>query len=725
MDFSYTISTTGGSWSTDFLGTAWLKQLSFAIQTDDGYLSSARSPCEVTSLPGEQGVRFAFGGLEAELRFSEASAGRLVYRAVVRNTGGGDLRIRKIWPVQHDGGLYGPVQVGSRTRILTFPAERSYGADGPHDITTSRTVTSHWQVAVHDPDSGLGFLAGVAERGRTFARYHVQPIVGNAAELRRSMQWSCELDCHSGARGVRVPAGGEFDGGLHSLRVWQGAAHEGLEAYAADLAERCGAPSPVKIPNGWCSWYAGYYEELTQDELEKNVATGRTIDGLDYMLIDGGWWTREIGTGKLGEPEWNPAKFPQGMKHAAESIVDGGLVPGLHMRPWEGWQPRPEGIPDWAQGAGINLSRPEALDYLRELTRWTCGAWGYRMIKIDFLAYDFLGHWGNALPGDFITSHPAYDDTLTNAQIYVNALAAMREGAGSGVFIIGCNSFHGLSYGLVDANRMGDDVSTTAVSWDRTFQMGVQCIAPFQHLNGRVWANDPDCLLFQEPLSPARARLFGAYASLAGQAALVSSVLYELDDARTALMRVCLPSVNNGARPVDVFSSNPAEILLGRVESPAAGNYLVAGFFNWTTALTETALPLAELAGKPLVVSEFFTQRVFELNAAELTACLESEDCALYAIHERPAHPAVVGTSSHLLQGLVELATATWHESDRTLALESASGRKRPAFEVAVYLPAGFAAPAGYEVEPVGEGGLIRITLSNESSSLKLRFSGV
>lgn len=711
MDFSYDIAAKGGSWSSDFLGTAWLKQLSFAIQTDDSYLSSARNPCEVTRLPGNDGVRFTFPSLQGELRFVEAGGGRLLYRVLVRNTGESDLRIRKIWPLQHDGGIYGPVQAGPDTRILTFPVERSYGADGPQAITHSRTITSYWQVAAHDPASGIGFLAGVAERARTFAKFHVQPIVGNDPVVKRSIQWSCELDCHSGARGVRVPAGGEFDAGLHEVRVWQGGEHEGLEAYAEGLAQRVGV-NRVKIPNGWCSWYAGYFEELTQDELEKNCAVAREIDGLDYMLIDGGWWTQEIGTGKLGEPQWNPAKFPQGMRHAAESIAAAGLTPGLHMRPWEGWQPRAEGLPDWAEGASINLSRPEALEYLRELCRWVCGRWGYRMIKIDFLAYEFLGVWGNALPGDFVTSHPAHDDSLTNAQIYVNALTAMREGAGPDVFIIGCNSFHGLSYGLVDANRMGDDVSTRAVSWDRTFQMGVQCVAPFQHLNGRVWANDPDCLLFQAPMPFSQARLFAAYASLAGQAALVSSKLYELDGDRTTLMRACLPSVSVGIRPLDVFQRNPASVLWGSVN----GRYLVGGFFNWTSGEAEFALPLA---GKTYVVSEFFTQRVFELTADALTARLEAEGCAVYAIHERPSHPAVVGTDSHLLQGLVEIGEATWDAADRTLSLSAA--RARPAFQVAVYLPAGFTAPEGIGAEDCGAGTVIRVPL-DDGASVSLRF---
>jgi hypothetical protein len=672
--FPPTIDPKNGSWSTEHDFPAWMGRLSFAVLTEEAYLSSARVPCEVSSLPDGAGVSFAFRGLEGRLEFVESGPGHLVYRVLVRNTGTADLRLRKIWPVQHDGGLYGPVKVSPRTRVLTMPAERSYGDDGPKDLETSRTITSYWQVAAHDPESGAGFVAGVAERARTFARYHMQPIVGNDAEVARTVQWSCELDCHSGARGVRIRPGAEFDGGLHLLHVWRGPAGDGLDFLVQQLRKFTGIEERPKIPQGWCSWYAGYFEEFTQAELEKNCAVAREVHGLEYMLIDGGWWSKEIGTGTLGEPQWETAKFPLGMRHAAESISAAGLAPGLHMRPWLGWEPRPEGIPAWTRGSCINLSHPEALEYLRELCRWTCARWGYRLLKLDFLAYEFLGHWGNALPGDLVTSLEPYDDTLTNAQIYANALAAMREGAGPEVYIIGCNSFHGLSYGLVDANRMGDDVSTRAVSWDRTFQMGVKCVAPFQHLNGQIWANDPDCLLFQEPLPIKRARLFAVYASLSGQAALASSKLYELDAERLGLLRACLPSVNSGVTiPDAVFESNPVDVLV-------AGD--CHGLFNWTGERVKRRIELRGQGG--YMVSEFFTQEAEEVFADHWEVELEPEGCAVVAVRPLPGHPAIAGTTSHPRQGLVELKER-WDEVSRTLYLQAAEGR--PEFTVTVYVP--------------------------------------
>ena len=135
------------------------------------------------------------------------------------------------------------------------------------------------------------------------------------------------------------------------------------------------------------------------------------------------------------------------------------------------------------------------LDHLRHVSRVIGQEWGYRIQKIDFL-------FAAALPG------VRHDRTATRAQALRRGLEAVRAGCGPDGFVLGCGSPLGPSVGLVDAMRIGADVTP---SWTtllgRTVGRNRHALATAHALlntmtrsmlDGSWFLNDPDCLMVRD-----------------------------------------------------------------------------------------------------------------------------------------------------------------------------------------------------------------------------------
>ncbi len=67
------------------------------------------------------------------------------------------------------------------------------------------------------------------------------------------------------------------------------------------------------------------------------------------------------------------------------------------------------------------------------------------------------------------------DRTKTTAEIALDLYRAIRQAAGDGIYVIGCNTLSHLSAGIFELCRIGDD--TSGREWDRTRKMGVNTLA--------------------------------------------------------------------------------------------------------------------------------------------------------------------------------------------------------------------------------------------------------
>ncbi|WP_250007535.1 glycoside hydrolase family 36 protein [Actinoplanes sp. M2I2] len=290
----------------------------------------------------------------------------------------------------------------------------------------------------------------------------------------------------------------------HGAAPWfaaYGPEGEVFAAYTRQLAQRFGSRDR-RAGNVWCSWYA-YYEGITEQQLGEDL---KDLTGLPFEVaqIDDGW-EQMVG-------DWQPNdKFPSGMAALADRIRDAGLVPGLWLAPFIALpgsrfaREHPDlllrdanGAPviaghNWGTGYhALDLSRPAALEHVRELVHRVVHEWGFTYLKLDFIN-------AGAVPG--IRAGDAERE-----QTYREALTQIRQVAGDDVYLLGSGAILLPSLGLLDGLRSGPDVAPmwqNYASDDPSDAMARNAVVNALH---RLWHQpltevDPDVVYFRSRLN--------------------------------------------------------------------------------------------------------------------------------------------------------------------------------------------------------------------------------
>ena len=239
---------------------------------------------------------------------------------------------------------------------------------------------------------------------------------------------------------------------------------------------------------------------------------------LDPVQLDDGW---QSAWGDWLTP--SSTRFPNGLEPVTAAAAAAGLTAGLWIAPaamTQGsrlmaehpeWVLRtPSGAPlkcGWtAPGLWIyalDVTHPGALGYIRSVIRTATRAWGFSYLKLDFL------HTA-AMPGAV-----RHDPSVGRAAALHRLMAAVREEAGEDVFVLACGAPLGPCIGHVDALRVSADAAThwlptgidlPGTRWffasDRTnlpaARNMVRNVAVRMPMSGRLWRNDPDCLILRE-----------------------------------------------------------------------------------------------------------------------------------------------------------------------------------------------------------------------------------
>ncbi len=617
-----------------FAGGARIGELISRIRLEEREHRSDAAGAEA-SLEGEA---FSFGAEEMRvtLSFREIEKDCMLIHPEIENRAKGARRIVDVAPLEYAGDWNARdiFAVSDRAVVHTWPAERNYGYDGAQSVDRCRPLLSCWFVSIHDPADASNLLIGIAGVPESFARIRIMPLIADREKM-RVLQWECICDCRSGSRGVRLEPGARFHPGDLCVMRWSGDHAAGLRRYAELLASRTGARRIHPAPAGWCSWYAGYEWNIDEAECLANLSVARTIPGMRLFQIDDGWMADSAEEPLRPIP--HPEKFPRGMKLLAARIAEAGLQPGIWIRPFRGSGER-MATPRWARGPCIDLSDPEALRRLEEYARTLAAEWGFRYIKFDFAAHDMFGGWGMHLLEPADARFEPIDDRATNIRMFRDGLEALRRGAGEETFLLGCNCLLGPAIGIVDGMRIGDDVS--AAHWDRTVTMGARSIPHMQFLNGILWWNDPDCLLFHEPLAIPRARLWNVAAALAGGARIASSKLHMLSAERLELLRAVMAMSIGEAEIVQLDSGGLPEILLASGEISGASSRLL-GFLNWSDEPRRIPLPagvrrLFDHSADPAWKVYIGAAETFAQPPDEFSPLIPASDCLLIYREDRP-----------------------------------------------------------------------------------------
>lgn len=289
--------------------------------------------------------------------------------------------------------------------------------------------------------------------------------------------------------GGRLVVATDGDAVQHSAETLDDALAHVARAWRQRMPDR-----PVRtLPPGWCSWYT-YWNEVTADDVLANldVIVDRELP-IDVVQVDDGYQA-DIGDWLDGRPAFGS------LDRVIDRIIAAGRTPGLWTAPFlvgENSRVAHE-HPDWLVGGAIacerhwgqeirvlDVTHPEAAEHLRSVYA-TLRERGVAFHKIDFV-------YAGAMEG---RRHEEVDPI----EAYRRGLQIVRDGAGDEAVVLGCGAPLLPSIGLVDAMRISPDVMP---AWEpdlgdisqpamRSALAGGRARA---WMHGRLWVNDPDCVL--------------------------------------------------------------------------------------------------------------------------------------------------------------------------------------------------------------------------------------
>jgi alpha-galactosidase len=299
-----------------------------------------------------------------------------------------------------------------------------------------------------------------------------------------------------------------------------------LAAYAETFVAAVEARPPQPPPTVWCSWYR-YFEDVSSADVAENV---RAFDAHDLTVevvqIDDGW-SHGLGEGL------RPADRFGSMPDLLETIRSSGRRAGIWLAPFlVGTQTTlAREHPDWLVGPagrnwggdldGLDLTHPGVRELLADVVR--------RLVDlgVDYLKLDFL--YGGAVPGR------RHDRDADGIAAYRSGLELVRDVVGPDVYLVGCGAPLLPSVGLVDAMRVSPDTFHEGGEDGSTGLRGLMPLAARAWQQGRLWVNDPDCVVARPSYSQ-RQRWAEAAAGLGGLRSF-SDRVGELDEWGLATVR--------------------------------------------------------------------------------------------------------------------------------------------------------------------------------------------
>jgi hypothetical protein len=468
---------------------------------------------------------------------------------------------------------------------------------------------------------------------------------------------------------------------------------EGLETWADTFAEYNKTKLP-RQPSGYCTWYhAQAWDEQGMVKQTEIAAKELKPYGFDFLQIDDGWQDGVKGNG----PRRNFTRvrangpYPSGMKQTAEMINSHGMSPGIWFMPFAGTYNDPwfKDHQDWFAkttdgkpyetawgGTCLDMTNPDARQYLADNVRRITHDWGYRYLKMDGLwtgSATVQQYVNLAYKDDHMGDAVFHDPSKTNIEALRSGLKLVRETAGPDVFLLGCCApqnmrSYGGAMGLVDAMRVGPD--NNGGNWKGVLR-GPQIASRHYHLNGRIWYNDPDAVYVRNSLTLDQARANASWVTISGQLFVVSDDFSKLTSDRIDLLKRVMPAHGRPARPVDLLDEETPRIWhVADTRGPVPRD--VVALFNWDGKQAWDADYPLDRIGLPKAASyvayDFWGDRLLPLLAEHLKATLPKSSCLILAVRPAADHPLLISTSRHVTQGMIDVTEEKWNADANTLS---------------------------------------------------------
>jgi alpha-galactosidase len=421
-------------------------------------------------------------------------------------------------------------------------------------------------------------------------------------------------------------------------------------------------PKEIGEWKGFGTWdYFGH--DFTYEDVKSNTEQIKKIfPGANVIQLDASWW---VNRGDYLETRSN---LPGGMKGMAKLIADNGCVAGLHLDGFRGihtakiYQEHPDWFLKDQDGKTIfgpysrngkeekrvyfDYSNPGACEYIKHVLKTMTDDWGYKYIKVDFLAYGLNRNILEFQKDPDLKAIVAFDTTMTSMERSRAGLKAMREGIGKNYFL-GCSSVFGPNYGLIDGLRTGPDIDPRFEAY-RTHQL--QNAGNF-YLNQSVVQTDADYLVvrnkvdedstraqgrnkFGGDVTLNEAKMWADYVTLFGGVKLSSDDLNLLRPERKELVRRAF-AINTCTRfiPIDLWDKaknleDAFNIMLGTNDQ---GVYLA--LFNWDQE--ELGFELSNIPTQDIKLINNDEDQMFAAENGKLKTTLKGKSSVIFHLGEK------------------------------------------------------------------------------------------
>ncbi|ALG12203.1 hypothetical protein AOZ06_39875 [Kibdelosporangium phytohabitans] len=265
-----------------------------------------------------------------------------------------------------------------------------------------------------------------------------------------------------------------------------------LVAWAEEVAADGGVTAVRPLGPGWSSWY-GHWNKVTEQDIADTLVHAERLElPLEIIQLDDGYQSA-IG-------DWLDIRPGFGSLDGVTKRVAGtGRRAGIWLTPFfvaadsrvatehPDWLVR--GTPamrEWDRDiAVLDVTHPGAAEHLGGVFR-SLVATGFSFFKIDYI-------YAGAHPGQRHADVSGHDAYLAGMRI-------IREAVGPDSTVLGCGAPMLPSVGLVDAMRVSPDtaivVEPKSGDVSQPSQLGARLAgAAREFMHGRLWVNDPDCLL--------------------------------------------------------------------------------------------------------------------------------------------------------------------------------------------------------------------------------------
>jgi alpha-galactosidase len=377
----------------------------------------------------------------------------------------------------------------SSAKYLGDHWERSYG-----DLqwkTGFNGGKSPWYVIIHDTKQTACF--GVKTGANSICWWS---LGADSLEL--------NLDTHSGGNGVLLG-----NRTLHAADIVTSHGLPGETPFRTDhrfCGIMCEKPRLPKQPiygiNDWYFAYGNNNFDLIKQTTAMMSELVTDTNNKPFSVIDAGWATYSPllpGDGGWNDDFSKPNDKFKDMHLLGDEIKKLGMRPGLWMRPLCARHdekasllaPKIPGRDD-PKNPTLDPTIPENIERVKRNFDFY-KEWGYEMVKHDFSTYDITGRWGFDMKDSITSAGWNFNDrSKTTAEIILHLYRSIREAAGDGIYVIGCNTMSHLSAGIFEMCRIGDD--TSGNEWGRTRKMGVNTLAFRLPQHNKFYAVDGDCV---------------------------------------------------------------------------------------------------------------------------------------------------------------------------------------------------------------------------------------